>query len=134
MQIIAPELPELQQNTPQTQSVMDESEGIDLAYIKKKKEYRAFIKLVKTGKITSAVMVAKALRVNPKTIGEWMNTPKIRAILNSEINSYVSSIASTPDWKAKAYLLDKLTDNKEAPSTAIQINTIIDNKKAKYDL
>jgi hypothetical protein len=76
-------------------------------FIRKKRQYRMFIKLVREGKYTSARLVSKALGVDNNTVLSWLNTKRVQACMDKEISNYVSRIAGSKDWKAQAYLLDK---------------------------
>ena len=108
------------QNPPEDKTVI----------IRKKREYKAFMKLIKQGKYTSAYMTSKILGVDKGTIQSWLHTPKVLECMDSEINNYISKISVSKDWKAQAYLLDKVTheDSKEESTTSlqnlIQINVI----------
>lgn len=102
-----------------------EEKGIELQRIIKKKQYRAFNRLVKEGKYTSAVMSAKILGVDKNTIMSWLKTPKIIKAMEHDVNNYVSKIQSSKDWKAQAYLLDKLEGNKEEQETKQELKQLI---------
>lgn len=93
--------------------------------IRKKREYKAFMKLIKQGKYTSAYMTSKLLGVDKGTIQSWLHTPKVLEVMNSEIDSYVSRINVSKDWKAQAYLLDKLEDKDNIKDTPVTLNNLI---------
>jgi hypothetical protein len=93
--------------------------------IRKKREYKAFMKLVKQGKYTSAYVSSKLLGVDKNTILEWLHTPKVIECMNTEIDSFVSRINVSKDWKAQAYLLDKVIDNDKDTEQHITLNSMI---------
>lgn len=88
-------------------------QGKELAFIRRKREYRAFIRLIKANKFTSAVFSARLLGVNQHTIREWLNTPLALRALEETSSQYIKDIEEAKDWKAKAYLLDTLKGNEE---------------------
>lgn len=93
--------------------------------IRKKREYKAFMKLIKQGKYTSAQITSKVLGVDRSTILEWLHTPKVLEVMNNEINEYVGKISSSKDWKAQAYLLDKVIDNDKQSEHTTTLNSLI---------
>lgn len=99
-------------NIPAISTEPDEFEGIDVynpKYIQKKVQYNSFLKALKKNDFTTAYMLAKALRISPDTIQNWLKTPKAIKIMQNDINEYVNKIRVAKDWKAQAYLLDKVT-------------------------
>jgi hypothetical protein len=90
-------------------------------FIKLKIQYNAFIRALKKKDFTTAYMLAKALRVSPDTINLWSKTPKAIKIMQEDINYYVSRIKTARDWKASAYLLDKITnaEDKDNPTSLL---------------
>jgi len=46
--------------------------------IRKKEEFRAFIKLIESGVVCHWVAIAEVLGVNKDTVSEWKKTPKAR--------------------------------------------------------
>lgn len=89
--------------------------------IRKKRAYKIFLKLIKENKYTSAYATAKILGIQPLTIAKWMQTKQAIEAMNSKVSEYVSKIEASPDWKAQAYLFDKIMPNEDKPTTAIQI-------------
>lgn len=87
-------------------------------HIKKKVEYNAFLRALKKNDFTTAYMMAKALRVSPETIAQWLRTPKAVKIMQTDIQFYVEKIKASKDWKASAYLLDKVTGADEVKQQA----------------
>ena len=80
-------------------------------YIRHKWKYIKFKRLVKKGSYTSARLMAKILQVDKDTIYKWLMTKPIQEALASEINNFTSKIGKSKDWKAQAYLLDKIIDD-----------------------
>lgn len=103
------------------QESLQESQGIQY----KKKEYRRFIKLIKEGKYTTAIMTAKILGVTRQTISVWLQTPRAIQAMNEEVNQYVAKIKSSNDWKASAYLLDRITPEDEHETKGIDLHQLI---------
>ncbi len=90
-------------------------------HIHNKKAFRRFIKLIKEDKFTSAIITARTLGIGRATVYHWLSRPKVQELLEGTIDQYVSKIEKSKDWKAQAYLLDKLTpQDKEAPEIDIQ--------------
>jgi len=101
-------------------------------FIRKKKEFRIFKKLIKDGKFTTAYITAKALKLDYTTVAGWLNIPSIRKQLNKEVDQYVNKISVNKDWKASAYLLDKITDAEiKTPSTSTMIGLSINITPSK---
>jgi len=102
--------------------------------IRLKKQYRDFMKLIKANKFVTAIQSARIIGVDQRTISEWLETPKALKLMNETSDKYIKDIEQNKDWKAKAYLLDKIegtTKDKEAAinlTNLIQVNTI-ENKK-----
>lgn len=114
----------------------NQADNTDLAvhnphHIKLKIQYNAFLKALKRQDFTTAYMMAKALNVSQQTISLWLRTPKAIKIMQQDINYYIQKIRAAKDWKAQAYLLDKITsgndDNK--PSSMIGLNIIVQSSK-----
>lgn len=109
------------------------------SYIRKKLIFNKFVKLVKKGGYTSARLIAKSLGVHKDTILEWSNTSKVKEALGTDIATYVLNIKRNKDWKASAYLLDKVLDQDKGTeqtinlTNLIQVNTIESNKNNKGD-
>jgi hypothetical protein len=81
--------------------------------IRNKKAYKRFIKLIKTGKFTSAILSSKVIGVQRNTIMEWMKTKAVLDCMNEEVSNYIGKIQGNKDWKAQAYLLDRVLDDKD---------------------
>lgn len=93
--------------------------------IYKKKQYRQFLKLIKDNKFTTAMLTSKILGVDRSTVTSWLQTPKAIKELNNTIDSYVSDIAKAKDWKAKAYLIDKVEGTKEKEEARVDLKQLI---------
>jgi len=95
----------------------------NLQYITNKKAYKTFLRLVRDNKFTTAIVASEITGVTRQTISKWLETPLVRQVMNNTINRYVDKIAQARDWKASAYLIDKL-QGKEGNTTNIQVNTL----------
>jgi len=93
--------------------------------INKTKEYKTFIKLIKKDKFTTAMYTAKLLGVTRQTIATWLRTPSVIKAMNSTIEEYIEDIEQSKDWKAKAYLMDKLEGNKEEQESKQELKQLI---------
>ena len=90
--------------------------------IRKKRAYKIFLRLIKENKYTSAYATAKMLHIQPLTIAKWLQTKQAIEAMNSKVSEYVAKIEASPDWKAQAYLFDKIMPTEDKTSVAIQIN------------
>lgn len=107
---------------------------VHLAYVRKKREYRIFIKMIKAGKISKAIATAKMIGVSYNTVREWLKTPAAIRASEDSIDKYIQIIESSKDWKAAAYLLDKITgDSEKVPAGPTQ-NVLIINKDGEYKI
>jgi len=93
--------------------------------IRKKRQYKAFIKLIKAGKYTSAVISSRILGVDKNTIREWSNTKLALQAMNDETTSFISDISKSKQWQAKAYLLDKLEDKDNIKDSTVNLTNLI---------
>ena len=94
-------------------------------HIRLKAQYRAFIKLIKAKKYTSAILSSRILGVNKNTITLWLNTPLVRKALEEKYSQYISDIEASKDWKSKAYLIDKLEDKDAIKDNTINLTNLI---------
>ncbi|OGK19008.1 hypothetical protein A3D80_03520 [Candidatus Roizmanbacteria bacterium RIFCSPHIGHO2_02_FULL_40_13b] len=121
-------------------SSIQTTETKELAFIRLKREYKAFTSLVKDGKFTTAMISARILGVSRATIAEWLKTPRIQQAMDEEVDNYISKIKEVKDWKASAYLLDKLDNDKGKESgitdlsQLIVINTVPQETSKKVNL
>ena len=95
-------------------------------------KYRKFIKILQSQGYTTARLMAKTLEVNDHTILKWLKTSKAQLALENDINSYVKTIQSSKDWKAHAYLLDKVTnkEHKDSPVSDLKQLIVINTNKS----
>lgn len=93
----------------------------DNTFIRKKWTYQKFKRLIKRGSYTSARMTAKILGVDKRTILEWENRKEIQELLRMDVEHFVSRIKKAKDWKASAYLLDKIEDKDNNINTTVNI-------------
>jgi len=94
-------------------------------YIRDKRNYRRFIKLIKANKVTTAIYTARILGMNEHTIASWFKTPTALKCLEDTSNTYINNIEQAKDWKAQAYLLDTLKGNKDKEQAKIDLNQLI---------
>ena len=90
--------------------------------VKKKRIYRHFLKLIKQNKVYTSVLLADILGINRATVSDWFGTSQAQEILSKNINESVSKIKSSKDWKAAAYLIDKVTPKQPDTQVNTQIN------------
>ncbi len=90
--------------------------------IRKKREYKTFIKTLKEGKAISGIILAKALGIDRGTLYKWFQSPQAQKILSEDLNKHVSIISEAKDWKAHAYLIDTAIGKEDI--TNIQVNTL----------
>ena len=95
------------------------------SYIRLKRQYRQFLKLIKANKVTTAVFTARILNVDEHTISSWFKTPTAIKLLEDTSNKYISRIENANDWKAQAYLLDTLKGNKGKEENKIDLQQLI---------
>lgn len=92
--------------------------------IRKKAQYKAFMKLIKENKYTTAILTARVLGVNKNTITDWLNTPKVKEAMRITYHRYISDIEASKDWNSKKYLIDKLED-KDKEKVQVDIQNLI---------
>lgn len=109
----------------QTNPIMTQNTPDKELFIRKKRVYNSFIRLIKKGKFTSALLTAKALNIDKHTIYKWLNTKRVQDALNKEVENYVDNISSSKDWKAQAYLLDKATQQDKEDTKQVDITNLI---------
>ena len=93
-----------------------------LQYIRDKKKYKTFLKLIKKNKFTTAILAAEICGTTRQTIGKWLETPLAIKVMNSTLDNYISKVEGSKDWKAQAWLVDKL--HKKDDITNIQVNML----------
>jgi len=93
---------------------------------KNKKEFRIFLKLIKSGKLTTAIMASKVVGVSRQTIGKWLQTKSAKALLDQELDDRLSTISKSKDWKAHAYIIDKITEeDKNTDKASVDLKQLI---------
>jgi hypothetical protein len=107
--------------SPNSNEIIDT--GKPLAFLRKKREYRQFLKLIKSKKTIPATILAQTLGVNIITIREWLNTPRALEVLASDINYHLNYISKSKDWKAHAWVIDRISPQ-DKTTTNIQVNTL----------
>jgi hypothetical protein len=91
------------------EKVIGSDNGKSLSYLRKRKEYARFKQLIRQGRYTTGVLASKACGVSRETITTWLNTKEVHDLFIQTADLYVSRIEVSKDWKAQAYLLDKIT-------------------------
>jgi hypothetical protein len=87
------------------------------------------LRALKKKDFTTAYMLSKALKVSPEQMTKWLRTPKAIKIMQEDVGFYVEKIKKSKDWKASAYLLDKITgSNEDNKSTAVLVGLNINIK------
>lgn len=89
--------------------------------VKKKYQYRQFIRLIKAGKFTTALATAKVLGVDRRTITAWLRSNRVKLAVGEEIDSLVQGVKEAKDWHSKAYLLDKILEETKDKTPEIEI-------------
>lgn len=92
---------------------------------KNKKEYRAFIRLLKANKMTTGVLASQIIGVSRQTISKWLQTPLALKVLSDTLNNRIKVIEKSKDWKAHAYLIDKLVGKQEQEQSTIDLKQMI---------
>ena len=94
-------------------------------YVKKKMTLLKFKRMIKKGSFVSARLSAKILKVDKRTIEQWLLLPVIQEVLASEVHDFTSKIRKSKDWKAQAYLLDKIIDEKTEEGSKTDLRQLI---------
>ena len=105
--------------------VTQNDNSLDNSFIRKKWTFQKFKRLIKKGSYTSARLAAKALGVDRRTILDWENRPEILNLLQQDVHEFTSKIRKNKDWKAQAYLLDKITDTEDKEDKTVNISNLI---------
>jgi len=100
-------------------------------FIRKKRQYRTFIRMVKEGKYISARITAEVLGVDPQTIKEWNNTKKAQEAIAFAVDYHIERMRKVGDrdWKMHDKMIDRLQgsitkeENKADLQQMIVINT-----------
>lgn len=115
---VVPEVQNIAQNPPAKE------------HINLKAQYKVFKELVLSGKVTSAVLTARALNVDRKTLYNWKNKKEIQLALAKQLTKYVDRIEESKDYRASLDLIELIVPKEKENSTAIQVNTYIDERTA----
>ncbi|MFZ6035395.1 MAG: hypothetical protein ACOYUB_04620 [Patescibacteria group bacterium] len=89
--------------------------------VRKKYQYRQFVRLIRAGKFTTALATAKVIGVDRRTIVAWLKSNKVKLAVGEEIDSLVQKIKGAKDWHSKAYLLDKILEETKEKAPEIEI-------------
>lgn len=95
---------------------------INFNHIRSKRIYKKFLKLIKGKRALNGVILADILGITRQTVYKWLDTPSAVEVLENNISELTNKIHSSKDWKASAYLLDKLYNKEDV--TNIQVNTL----------
>lgn len=130
------EAPKTVTNSPQNPPIMENNKGLatkspasitsddrQLAYIRNKRAFTAFKRLVQKGKYISARTTAQALGVSPQTIINWSSQNSIIEAMTAETDTLVEGLKHTNSPQGFIYLLEKIapTDKQASNNVAIQI-------------
>lgn len=102
--------------------------------VRYKWEYGQFLDFVKKGKVGRAVIYAKALKIDRKTLVHWLSQPELREAMIASIDELVEGMqrAGKNDWRMYRELLKMIGVDDEqiidikSDGEAIQPATIID--------
>jgi len=96
-------------------------------------EYSGFLELIKLGKVDSAIIYAKALQIDRRTLVHWLNQPELKEALFSSIDTIVDGMKQSGkgDWRMYRELLKLLgvddSQNIDIISNGEPFNIIIDS-------
>lgn len=90
--------------------------------VRYKWEYKNFLEFVRKRKVNRAVIYAKALGIDRRTLVHWMSQPELREALTESIDDLVDGMqtAGKKDWKMHRELLKMLGVDDE---TKIDVTT-----------
>jgi hypothetical protein len=117
-------------------NMQDTTEDNQKGITRYKWEYSGFLEYVKQGKVESAIIYAKALQIDRRTLVHWLNQPELREALLSSINTIVEGMkkAGKGDWRMYRELLKLLgVDSEqsiEIASSGEKITVIVDSAYA----
>lgn len=97
-------------------------------------EYKNFLEYVKKGDVAHAMVYAKALKIERKTLVHWMSQPELREALQKRIDKVVKRMetAGKDDWRMWRELLkmigvdDEQVIDIQSNGEALQIATVVD--------
>lgn len=97
--------------------------------INKKAEFRALKKLIKSGNFTTAIVTARALGIDSKTMSDWLRRKDVQQIAQATIEKQVKKIEDSKKWESGAWILDRIAPVQRS-NTNVQVNTYIEERTA----
>jgi hypothetical protein len=75
--------------------------------VRYKWEYNKFLEFVRQHKVSRAIIYAKALQIDRRTLSNWMNQPELREALIESLDELVEGMqsAGSKDWRMHRELL-----------------------------
>jgi hypothetical protein len=104
-------------------------------------EYNNFLEFVKKRKVGRAIIYAKALQIDRRTLVHWLSQPELREAMVEAIDELVDGMqrAGSKDWRMYRELMEIMGIDKEQKmditSNGEALNIIIDNsydRKPKF--
>lgn len=85
------------------------------------------MKLIRANKFITSLYTSKLIGVSRQTISQWLDIPIVKKEMERAINSYISKIEESKDWKVSAYLLDKASESSisEKESNKVDLSNLI---------
>lgn len=99
-----------------------------------KEQYKIFKTMVKEGRVTSAILTARALNIDRKTLYNWKNKKEIRIELARQLTKYVSKVEESKNYQASLDLIELVVPKEKENNTAIQVNNYIDERVPTIEL
>lgn len=99
----------------------------------KRRAYGLLKKLIHEGKFSSLRMCARTIGVRPETVQSWLKMPEIQRLLADDIDIHIQAIERSKDWKAHAYLLERLIGEMKQTGRTTSVVTVYTDKK-KYQI
>lgn len=119
------ELAQPQENTQITQK----KERVNL-----KEQYKIFKTMVKEGRVTSAILTARALNIDRRTLYNWKNKKEIRVELAKQLSKYVSKVEESKHYQASLDLIELVVPKEKENNAAIQVNNYIEERVPTIEL
>jgi hypothetical protein len=100
-------------------------------------EYGNFLEFVKKRKVGRAIIYAKALQIDRKTLVHWLSQPELREAMVDSIDELVEGMqrAGSKDWRMYRELMEIMGIDKEQKldltSNGQTINIIVDSAYAR---
>lgn len=104
-------------------------------------EYANFLEFVKKRKVSRAIIYAKALQIDRRTLVHWLSQPELREAMVEAIDELVDGMqrAGSKDWRMYRELMEIMGIDKEQKlditSGGESLNIIVDSsygKKPKF--